>query len=198
MDVVANEEKVKYEAVWNFAAYRTGNPGLKSAAKALDALKMMPGESLMEYGCGNGRAAVWFSDHGLAVTMVDIARNAPDPEVRARLPFWEETLWNLPKRFPTADWAFCADVMEHLPPGKVGDALRGIRAHTRKGGFFQIAHFMSFFTGPNGEPLHLTVREPEWWEVRLSEHFNIVDQFRADCYSSRRPDVVSTCYVCRC
>ena len=161
MDITAKEEQAKYRAVWAMPAYRPGNPGLKSAARAWDALKPKPGETLTEYGCGNGRASLWFADHGLDVTMVDLADNAPDQECRDRLPFIVACLWDMPERVRPSDWAFCADVMEHIPRDVVPATLEAIARHADRT-VFKIAHVPAVMNFGE-ENLHRTVEPPVWW-----------------------------------
>jgi SAM-dependent methyltransferase len=114
----------------------------------------------IDFGCGAGAASAALQEKGFAVTgvdHVDARRHAID--------FVQACLWDLPPL--KADYGFCADVMEHIPFEKVESVIAGIKAacpkvffniHTKKDGF-----------GPKllGEPLHLTVREPDWWHMKI-------------------------------
>jgi hypothetical protein len=86
--------------------------------------------------------------------------------------FIEGNLWRLPKDFPVTDWAFCADVLEHIPEIHLTDCLVNILNHTRIGGFIQVPHTISEH---NGHTLHLIVKPYGWWLDKLSAIFNVTD-----------------------
>jgi len=159
-------EREKYEKVWADDRYRRHSPGEGLVQIAFEELEMALGGSLIDYGCGTGRALIHFRDWGLEVTGVDIAANC----MEAWLPFVRACLWELPP--VSSDWAYCTDVMEHIPENRVDDVLHGIRSRTAKGAFFQIA-MRPDASGPLiiGEQLHLTIKPIEWWKRRLEKHW---------------------------
>ena len=59
--------------------------------------------------------------------------------------------------------------MEHIPTKYVADVLKNFRHCTRKVCYLSIATLPDGF-GPQlvGEPLHLTVKKPDWWFAQLS------------------------------
>lgn len=157
-------EREKYEKVWTFKEYRQHSPGELCVEKAVHALGMTPGESVIDYGCGPGRATAKFNAMGFNVLGVDHAHNCLDDDVR--VPLTVACLWDLP--ILASDWAFCCDVMEHIPEEKVELVLEAIRVRTRKGAFFQIATFNDGFgLQLVGKPLHLTVKPADWWREKL-------------------------------
>lgn len=83
----------------------------------------------------------------------------------------EGCLWDHPP-LDRVDWIFCCDVMEHLPPEKVGLVLDRIFKECRKGGYFQIHHREDRWIGASGKmhDLHLTIRPLGWWTSKLIEH----------------------------
>jgi hypothetical protein len=178
-------EREKYEKVWTFAAYRDWSPGEGLVNEAIAALGMRPGEKVIDYGCGPGRATDLFARLGFRALGVDHAANCLDVGVMA--PLILACLWDLPPL--SSEWAFCCDVMEHIPEEKVDAVLAGIRARAERGAFFQIC-LEKDGAGPHllGEPLHLTVKPAEWWLEKLRGLWGSVTTQR---------NALSAIYVCR-
>lgn len=171
-DKLAAEEREKYEAIWRVPDYRYSSPGERHAALALSEFPWQDGDTLMDFGCGSGRAAGRMDGrHGdgtLRVWGCDIAHNCLDAGIAPGGRFRTACLWDLPADFPVTDWGTCFDVMEHIPTERVDDVLRGIWDHVRKGVFFSICLVDDSF-GPKflNKPLHLTVMPVTWWTERL-------------------------------
>lgn len=174
-DPLAVAEREKYERVWAHDAYRRYSPGASLVDTAIKRLGMRPGDTMIDFGCGTGRPAMRFMDRGLAAIGIDHTSAALDAEARRTIRFEQACLWNLPTDL-RADWGFCTDVMEHIPPERVHDVLLGIAERTAKGVFFQIALTRDGF-GPQiiGAPLHLTIRSASWWFERLWRHWPAVE-----------------------
>lgn len=168
---LADREREKYEKVWTFDNYRHHSPGEQVVDRAISSLGMKPGHAVVDYGCGTGRAAMRFLERGLMVAGVDIAHNCLDPDLP--IPLTVACLWELTDR-PTSDWAFCTDVMEHIPPEHVADVFAGIAGRS-SGAFFQICTSRDGF-GKRlvGEPLHLTVKPANWWTEQAKVHWGDV------------------------
>jgi len=154
------EEKAKYERVWTHKVYRNTAPGEKLVQEAITHMGMEMEDSVIDFGCGTGRAAQLFWDLNFEVTGVDIAENCLDPSIN--IPLQIGCLWepiNLRAKF-----GFCTDVMEHIPPEHVEKTLDNIWTCIEEGVFFQIATRRDGF-GPRliGEPLHLTIKPAEFW-----------------------------------
>lgn len=169
----AEDEKRKYERMWTIPGYRVSSPGEDLVDAAVTALGMESGQSVIDFGCGPGRATKKLRDMGFTVLGLDIAENCRDEGMD--FPFRLECLWNLPADIEPADWGYCCDVMEHIPPEHVDAVLAGIRAKTRKGAFFNIAFFHDGFGNVIGERLHLTVQPQSWWLDRLRQHWPMVE-----------------------
>lgn len=161
MTSLADLEREKYEKVWTFPKYRDWSPGESLVCDAVMSLNMKPGESVIDYGCGTGRALKLFQEMDIKVTGIDHAANCLETDV----PFIQSCLWDLPDI--ESDYAFCTDVMEHIPEEKVSDVLNGIKERCRAA-YFQICLTKDGF-GPLilGEPLHLTVQPVEWWAQKM-------------------------------
>lgn len=157
-------EKAKYERIWADPGYRRNSPGLNVAPFAFDVLGLMPGDSLIDYGCGEGKAVDYFRRREIKAKGVDIVKLRPDVT--------EACLWDMPKM--QADYAFSADVLEHLPEHRVPEVLQAIRDRTKREGFFTIATCDDVHGDRIGETLHLTVQPIEWWREVLGGIFTDV------------------------
>lgn len=67
------------------------------------------------------------------------------------------------------DGVICCDVAEHIPESGLGDFLRDVVGYADKVAFFCIFTEPSRKFLPNGDNCHLTVREPEWWILRIAK-----------------------------
>lgn len=166
-------EKRKYERMWEVDIYRKNSPGEHLVDGAIDELGIEPGHSVIDFGCGPARATQYLQDFGCEVLGIDIAENCRDKGVN--IPFRLACLWALPDDIDPADWGYCCDVMEHIPPEHVDAVLAGIRRLSARGAFFNIAFFNDGFGNVIGERLHLTVRGLKWWIAKLKEHWSTVE-----------------------
>lgn len=171
MDDLAAREKNKYERMWDVPAYRNHAPGEQLARSAFIDMGMSKGDTLIDFGCGTGRPAKQFQSLGAKVTGIDHATNCLDPDVSIN--FLQGCLWELPPDL-RSDYGYCTDVMEHIPPEKVDAVLSEIKRVVAKKVFFQIATFPDGMGKRIGETLHLSVHGPDWWQVKLSEHWGSV------------------------
>lgn len=171
-DADALEEQRKYRKMWATPDYRRNSPGLNLAPRALGLLGVYGGDSVRDYGCGVPHAVDYFRRMGLEASGVDL--------VALREDVVEACLWDLPSDMGPTKWAYCADVLEHLPESRVPAVLAGIRARTVSGAAFSVASTPCKCGRRFGEVLHLTVRPVEWWGERMAEHFRTVATHGAD------------------
>lgn len=164
-------ERFKYEAIWTHTDYRLSSPGEKGVAFAVEQMGWTPPETIIDFGCGTGRASLALADLGFDVLGIDIAENALDQNVidDGRIKFIRCSLldFSLVENYAAG---FCTDVMEHIPTAHVDQVLANI-SHGVFRTFFGIAHFPDAW---HGETLHLTVEPAEWWADKLAEHFGQV------------------------
>lgn len=165
-------ERLKYEQVWSFDEYRRYAPGESLVDKAIQDLGIQAGDSLLDFGCGTGRATRSFMEKGICAEGIDHASNCLDKDVNITL--HRHCLWYLPPTL-TADWGFCTDVMEHIPTDKVHDVLMAVRMATKNGAFFQINCLPDKMGSLIGEKLHLTVRNPDWWHDAAKWFWDDID-----------------------
>jgi hypothetical protein len=110
--------------------------------------------------------------------MVDFVNNSLDPEVKQALETQASRLRFLKKDLEkplgiAAEYGYCTDVMEHIPPDKVEKVLDNIlQAATHV--FFGIALKEDKCGAMIGEQLHLTVQPFDWWLERFTKREAVV------------------------
>ena len=173
--MLVERERDKYQRMWAHPEYRQNSPGERLLTDFLHRIPWQKGDTLIDLGCGTGRAAAKLHHAGLKVSMLDITETSLDPLVRQLgLPFYEACLWE-PLELPTFDWFYCTDVLEHLPLERVDMALDSIQSITGKGGYFQVAMFNESFGDMIGETLHLTVQSIGYWQPKIIARWKAAD-----------------------
>jgi hypothetical protein len=112
----------------------------------------------------------------LLVTGIDIAHNCLDSDVK--IPFLKRCLWDLPDDNMSSDYAFCTDVLEHIPFWRVDKVLENMWERTNKAAFMQIC-LVPDTSGPKMDPperLHLCVQPAEFWKDKLLSYWKSVEQ----------------------
>ncbi len=168
-------EKEKYTAIWKCDEYRRFSPG-ESSIKNLPIIKFLRkcgAKTVLDAGCGSGkflRALIEKCGEEFAIHGFDIAENCLDP-------FFDEmkndiltvgVLWDKEDFNKEYDAIICCDVLEHIPTEKVGLVLQNFCRCAKKFCYLSIALQQDYF-GPKiiGKPLHLTVKEPNWWLAEI-------------------------------
>jgi hypothetical protein len=150
-------EKEKYLRMWSMLSYRAGSPAELIVPLIVEKLK--PEGLIIDFGCGTGRAAAAITDLGYGVILTDFAPNCRD-ECAGELPFVEIDLTEpIPLR---AEYGYCVDVIEHIPPDKTDLAIKNIMGSARKV-FFQISTVHDRCGVTIKQELHLTVHPVDWW-----------------------------------
>jgi len=168
-----NPEAQKYGKMWELPEYRAMAPGEIFAGLFLTIAKPAKGARVIDFGCGTGRGAAKLADNGLQVTMIDFVRNCLDPQVKEIVDSPDPKLYfikaDLEKPISlTAEYGFCTDVMEHIPPDKVGVVLDNILKAAQHV-WFSIAMFQDACGELIGETLHLSVHDFDWWEKQFAD-----------------------------
>jgi SAM-dependent methyltransferase len=170
-------ERAKYESAWDLPAYARYSPGARFAPIFMQLVKA--GASVLDAGCGRGDGGRALVAAGFSVTFLDLVDVIPQ-DLQAGVRFFQQTLWDeLPLR-PEGiytvryDYAFCCDVLEHVPTELVGLVLHRLREVT-KSGFFTIGLKPDAFGELIGAPLHLTVRPFTWWRDFLKIFGKVIE-----------------------
>ena len=163
---LADRERKKYELMWSKPDYRRWSPGRDIAKLALRKMRVERGATLFDFGCGDGKALDYFAEQGILCKGFDLVKLHPLAQAGC--------LWAIPEDFGTADYGFCADVLEHIPPEKVAPVLENIARHIRKELFFQIETVPDNMGRLIGKKLHLTVQPLAWWHSELRKQWNAV------------------------
>lgn len=171
---VTNPEQARYESVWGQKEYRKYSPSECHVPLFLAQAKHKEGDTVIEFGCGTGRAGLALANAGLNVTLLDFAANCLDDDVRKaceqhpeKLRFVQQDLLQ-PLPF-YARYGYCCDVLEHIREEDVELALANVLSSAQHC-FFSIATVQDDF----GEvfdmgPLHLTVRPMKWWLEKIEQ-----------------------------
>jgi 2-polyprenyl-3-methyl-5-hydroxy-6-metoxy-1,4-benzoquinol methylase len=170
---VEKGEQAKYLEMWEKPEYRAFAPGEACAPTFLEIAKPRVGSEVLDFGAGTGRGALALAISGLKVHMLDFAGNCLDEDVRNALGPQAHVLkfseCNLVKPIPHhAQYGYCTDVMEHIPPEWVTTVLVNI-LHSAQHVFFQISCEEDQCGKLIGESLHLTVKPYAWWAERLQK-----------------------------
>lgn len=178
-DIARPDEKEIYRQMWERAEYRSYAPGEQCVQEFLNQAKPRPNSTLLDLGCGTGRAGLLLAlIGGLNVTLLDFADNCLDEDIRPMLATQSHAL-----RFVEADltqpitevaqYGFCADVLEHIPPDAVDRVLDNCLKACQHC-FFQISTQPDAMGALIGHPLHLTVQPYSWWLRRFAERDCII------------------------
>lgn len=151
------DEAEKYQEMWSHPEYRDVSPGEECADKFLALIQR--GSSVIDFGCGTGRGALKIDAAGHPVTMVDFADNCLDGAAK-ELTFVKADLCK--PLYLSAQYGFCADVMEHIPTDHVETVIRNIMDCV-DAAFFQISTIPDSMGALIGQRLHLTVKSHSWW-----------------------------------
>lgn len=165
-------ESEKYERMWLHSDYRAVSPG-EQVVSTFMALAQQKGR-VIELGCGTGRAGVKLQAAGYDVVQMDFAGNCRDKDALT-IPFIKHDLTR--PLLVTADYGYCTDVMEHVPPHQVDAVLGNVMAACRET-FFQISLTDDVCGTFIGHRLHLSVHPFEWWLEKLSTFGKVTWSYR--------------------
>lgn len=166
-------EREKYEEIWQHDSYRKHSPGENLVDYAFEKMGMQNIDSIVDFGCGTGRALEKFRDkYAMPVHGIDHAGNCLDESVD--ISFHQCCLWEgVPWRYECT-WGYCTDVMEHIPTDKVMAVIKNISDNVKKGCFFNIATRDDAMGSLIGKKLHLTIASADAWKAMLKQHFREV------------------------
>lgn len=166
---IAERERDKYQQIWGFPSYSNRSPGLEHVDMFCSIANPRRGASIMDIGAGSGAASSELKSRGFFVRAFDLTHEAwkhPD------IPLTTGTIWRDIHGIP--DYAYCCDVMEHIPTEFVALSIREILDHCGRA-FFSISFLPDQMGALIGQDLHLTVRPFTWWRDLFREMGILLD-----------------------
>lgn len=152
-------EQEKYQEIWARQEYHQFSPGQHAAKDFDDLFKPTPKTHVVDLGCGTGRGgAAIFDRSGCRLTMIDFV-NALDTDNEFTFLLRDITK---PLDDLQADYVFCTDVMEHIPPPDVDKVIQNA-LKLAPTAFFQISLVPDDMGELIGQELHLSVHPCDWW-----------------------------------
>lgn len=149
-----------------------GEGGAKIVNQAKELINKYLPESILDYGCGKGAFKKAMKRDGSFKGKV----SEYDPAIPGKDALAEP-----------ADLVICRDVLEHIEPECLTDVFLDLRRVTKKCLYVVIACRPSQDILKDGTNAHRIIRPPEWWEVEIQKHFNIVvftkQQTKRECWA---------------
>ena len=136
-----------------------GGHSIDKLPKYVDTLKKLNVETILDYGCANGKFKVYMTKHRPEYTIYEY-----DPGIRGK---------DLDP--PPADFIVCCDVMEHVEPEYLDNVLVHIQSLMGMGGFFNISTNKAVTVLADGSNAHKIVEPGEWWVDKFKEYFTVED-----------------------
>lgn len=151
--------------MWRHSQYAEASHGVAGINAVLkDHIKISRGETVYDFGCGDGGVVDILCARGIDATGIDIV--ALDSGIL------EYPLWNMPSDLEPAAYGLCFDVMQCVPEDLVEASLAGISRLVTKEAWFQIALGEDDLGTLIGRPLHITRKPIGWWRNCLLNHFS--------------------------
>lgn len=172
---VVEAERALYRDIWALDSYAQYAPGEVYLPAFLTLAGSMRPRTVLDAGCGSGKAAVALVREGFRPTLFDLTNDGLIEDAKA-LPFVEGCLWR-----PSAaldrwfDYVYCCDVLEHVPPQFTMLAIDQLLRRTRIGLFLTVSLVPDVFGAWAGKPLHQTVQPFTWWRDSLRELGTVTD-----------------------
>lgn len=124
-----------------------GFNGVQWAPAIKELRRLVPFNSLLDFGCGKGKLA---DSLEAALPTVEIQRYDPAFDSWSAAP-------------QPADIVVCTDVLEHIEPDYIDTVLDQIEGLARKVCFFSVSTRPAGKIMPDGRNAHLIVQPAEWW-----------------------------------
>ena len=174
---ILETERETYANLWGAVpAYGDHAPGEHYLLLFLSMIARPTG-TVLDAGTGTGKGAVALQRQGFEVRLCDVTDAGLVPEAKA-LPFTQACLWH--DLYPVtrafghpgrnmADYVYCCDVLEHIPPQFTMLAIDQMLRVADRGLFLAVSLVPDSFGVWAGTSLHQTVQPFTWWRDSLRE-----------------------------
>ena len=171
VDTDLDQEMSKYTRMWKLGKYRDHSPAEHLLQKYPHLFVDESVAVVNDYGCGTGRALPELRRlfPNAEINQIDITENSRDEGFEADN-FYQACLWQLDD-LPHCDFGVCVDVIEHIPTHRVDDVLFNLAGGCDRL-FLQGSMVKDNCGTLIGETLHLTVKNWDWWDCKISQYFN--------------------------
>lgn len=171
-------EREKYVRAYESPKYarNAGRQALKNASDIEQVAAHAGVKTAVDFGCGNGDIVTILRPLDIHVHLIDfmgkeyLGTAAQQALGEGTAEYTQASLWDpsLKAGLRPAELGICTDVMEHIPEDRVDTVLRLIWDKVPLC-FFRIALYgdSDKKIAKHGGPLHVTVRDHEWWIARL-------------------------------
>lgn len=170
MALLLDQEKTKYEQMWQISHYRDLTGGHAFFDYFADIVEPSKGSTILDIGGGSGRASRAALEYGLKPTLLDFV-DARDEDL-LDLPFIEQTVWRpIEGKW---DYGMCFDVMEHIPVQLTMLSIQNI-LNVCDEAWFNISNVQDNCGKYIRQRLHVTVMPYKWWLDSLKEISEVID-----------------------
>lgn len=141
--------------------YKTAKPGWNRASLVYDYILEHKPESILDIGCGWAHLIKWAETQGITATGIDFA--SPVEGVVNQLA-------TDPFPVKSVDMVTSFDFFEHLYECEVDKVLSQVRDVCLNMFLVSICSHQSITKFRNGETIHNTVKDQDWWIRRIESH----------------------------
>ena len=185
MSTLLASERDLYAGMWSAVpSYGDHSPGEHYLPMFLQCLGRSPsGVTVLDAGTGSGKGAVALARAGFNVRLCDVTDAGLVPEA-AVLPFTDACLWHdlsgVTRGFghpgrTKAEYTYCTDVLEHIPPQFTMLAVDQMLRVSSKALFLTVSLVPDSFGVWVGKSLHQSVFPFVWWRDALRELGTVVE-----------------------
>lgn len=165
--IITEREKAKYQRAWNIENYSVNSPGADWVQLFISMARPRYNARIYDIGAGNGAGSRALKDTGFDVRAFDLtADDWPHEDISIDT----GTVWRDLSGWGYGDfeYAYCCDVMEHIPTQFVALSISEILNVCQKA-FFTVCFKKDIHGDAIRDRLHLTVESFSWWRDTFRE-----------------------------
>jgi|ETNmetMinimDraft_21_1059911.scaffolds.fasta_scaffold184022_2 2-polyprenyl-3-methyl-5-hydroxy-6-metoxy-1,4-benzoquinol methylase len=166
-DLVSKKYKEKLVAFHRKRNWGNGAPP-NAASIVYKYMAITRSNSLLDYGAGYGA----FKQ---AIKKYQLSTNYRQHRLDLNVHEYEPGVVGKDEDPPICDVTVCFDVLEHIEPNKIDNVLQHIYDKTRKWAYVSICTVPARKTFPDGQNLHLLVKESSWWLEKFKSNWDMLE-----------------------